>query len=139
MQHCILLLLFKLYTDLATSNTVAYVPNLFGEESILVIGGGKYDTSTNAVTEEEKHMLAYRIKRTNNAAKPLEFEKTMHKDWSRNFSPYVQAIADKIVVVQGGEVRKNQSKIYDNWAYKMQIKHNYYFTKVVIFILFINI
>ena len=72
----------------------------------MVIGGGKYDTSTNQVTEEEGHMVAYRIKRTGNAAKPLEFEISMHKDWMRNFSPYVQAIADKIVVVQGGEVRK---------------------------------
>ena len=78
---------------------------MFGEESILVIGGGKYDTSTKEVTEEEGHMVAYRIQRTGNAAKPLEFEISMHKDWIPNFSPYIQAIADKIVVVQGGKVR----------------------------------
>ena len=90
---------------------------MFGEETILAIGGGKYDTSTNAVTEEEGHMVAYRIKRTNDASKPLEFEETMHKDWSRNFSPYVQAIAEKIIVVQGGQVRTNQSNMYGHRAY----------------------
>ena len=35
----------------------------------------------------------------------VTFEKRLHNDWKDSISPYVEALEDKIVIVDGGRVR----------------------------------
>ena len=36
----------------------------------------------------------------------VTFTKRIHNEWKNSFSPYVEALEDKIVIVDGGKVRK---------------------------------
>ena len=105
---------FIFSTVLETHAAVAYVPNLFGEESILVIGGGKLNQDTSEIEEENPYLESYSIKRTNDPSNPLEFKKTSHKYWSKNIAPYIQVLEDKIVIVQGGTVRQKYNIVCDD-------------------------
>ena len=53
----------SLHLGLETHGAVAYVPNLFGDEGILIIGGGKYNFDTNLVEEQHDHMISFKIAR----------------------------------------------------------------------------
>ena len=84
---------------------MAYVPNLFGDEGIIVAGGGKYDFSQGLVEEQNENIVSFKIERTGVANSPLNFTNEADHPWISNLSPYVQSIEDKIVIVQGGVVR----------------------------------
>ena len=90
---------------LETHGAVAYVPNLFGDEGILIMGGGKYNFDTNLVEEQHDHMISFKIERTGSSSSPLAFVNKADHDWLHNLSPYIQVIEDKLVIAQGGTVR----------------------------------
>ena len=89
-------------TALKTEGSVTYVPNLFGEESLLIVGGGKYKYDDNTVEELSDKIVSFKIKRTTNANKPLEFENKAEKSWLGNLPPYVEVLEDKVVIAQAG-------------------------------------
>ena len=89
-------------TALRTEASVAYVPNLFGEESLLIVGGGKYKYDDDTVEEASDKIVSFKIKRTTNANKPLEFENKAEKSWLGNLPPYVEVLEDKVVFAQAG-------------------------------------
>ena len=54
------------------------------------------------------------FKITENGDGSLSIEKRLHNDWKDSFSPYVAALEDKIIVVDGGQV----STIFAGTGYK---------------------
>ena len=96
---------------LETHGAVSYVPNLFGGEGIMVVGGGRYNFTSNKAQKQNKNIVTYKIERKEDSANPLDFTNEAHHPWSKNFAPYVNAIEDKIVIAQGGVVRQ---QIYTN-------------------------
>lgn len=88
-----------------THGAVAYVPNLFGDEGLLIIGGGMYNFGTNKVEELHDDIVSFKIQRTIHDSNPLAFVNKVHHDWISNLAPYVQVLEGKIVIAQGGTVR----------------------------------
>ena len=86
---------------------VAYVPNMFGKETLLVIGGGKVESNGEDIREVYSNIEAFTINQTANPSNPLKFEKNHEKNWIDQFSPYVQVLEDRILIVQGGPVRQS--------------------------------
>ena len=84
---------------------MAYVPNIFGDEGIIIVGGGKYDYAGNLVEDQNENIVSYKIERTGDPETPLAFVNKNEKSWISNLGPYVEAIEDKIVIAQGGVVR----------------------------------
>ena len=46
-----------------------------------------------------------KIKLDSSVTGGVKFEKRLHNDWKNSISPYVEALEDKIVIVDGGRVR----------------------------------
>ena len=88
-----------------THAAVAHVPNLFGDEGIIIIGGGEYDYDGNLVEDQNENIVSFKIERTGDSSRPLAFTNKNERSWISNLAPYVQAIEDKIVIAQGGVVR----------------------------------
>ena len=84
------------------------MPNLFGEESLIIVGGGKYDYDNNQVEKQSDKIVSFKIRKTSDANKPLAFENKaenhMHLGIG-NIGPYVEALEDKVVIAEGGYVR----------------------------------
>ena len=99
-----------------THGAVSYIPNLFGDEGILVAGGGRYNWSSNKVEEQNKNLVSFKIERREDSSRPLDFTKEAHHSWTKNFAPYLHSIEDKIVIAQGGVVRR---KVYTNKRIKI--------------------
>ena len=97
---------FVYFIGLETHGSVSYIPNLFGDEGILVAGGGRYNLSSKKVDEQNKNLVSFKIERREDSSRPLEFTKEAHHPWTKNLAPYVHAIEDKIVIAQGGVVRR---------------------------------
>ena len=72
----------------------------------MVAGGGRYNGSSNKVDEQNKKLVSFKIERREDSSKPLDFTKETHHPWTKNLAPYVQAIEDRIVIAQGGVVRR---------------------------------
>ena len=72
----------------------------------MIVGGGTYDFAQKSVTEKNENIVTFKIKRTNNPSKPLTFLQKNERSWLSNLAPYVQALEDKIIIAQGGVVRK---------------------------------
>ena len=115
---------FVYIIGLETHGSVSYIPNLFGDERILVAGGGRYNLSSNKVEEQNKNLVSFQIERREDSSKPLDFTKESHHQWTKNLAPYVQAIEDRIVFAQGGVVRlqiyiNKRKKLYFTWQYSI--------------------
>ena len=50
-------------------------------------------------------ILILHFKMTINSDGTLTFNQRIHNEWKDSFSPYVKALEDKIVIVDGGKVR----------------------------------
>ena len=90
-----------------THGSVSYIPNLFGDEGIIIAGGGRYNWSSNKADEQNKKLVSLKIERREDSSKPLDFAKEAHHAWTKNLAPYVHAIEDRIVIAQGGVVRRS--------------------------------
>ena len=95
----------QFFIAIETHAAVAHVPNLFGDEGIIIVGGGKYDYGGNLVEDQNENIVSFKIERTGDTTKPLAFSNKNQRPWISNLAPHVQAIEDKIIIAQGGVVR----------------------------------
>ena len=51
------------------------------------------------------HFIKIKIMLDSSVTGGVAFEKRLHNDWKNSISPYVEALEDKIVIVDGGRVR----------------------------------
>ena len=83
---------------------VGVVPNLFGEEVIIGVGGGKFDREHNSGVSRAYALVETLKLNFDGSGQVSSISQMVLGNWMKALGAHVHALDDKLVIVEAGKV-----------------------------------